>query len=125
MDFPATLPAFVQVKIHISECSQRDLSNGTVLFSLVLLKPINGAQNRKKITLHSSRRNIIYCGFQSALDSASPPATDTRLLENDEMFEGDIVGMRSMLDVRNAILSDNLRWPHAEIPYAISATFCT
>ena len=48
----------------------------------------------------------------------------SRLVENPELFEGDIVGVQSAEEIRNAIIGQNYRWPQAVIPYVISAAFC-
>ncbi|KZS07374.1 putative Metalloendopeptidase [Daphnia magna] len=39
------------------------------------------------------------------------------------MFEGDISGIQSIKQLRNAIIGRNYRWPNAVIPDVISASF--
>lgn len=46
-----------------------------------------------------------------------------RLHESADLFEGDIAGIESIVDVRNAVLDLNLRWPQGVIPYVITTAF--
>lgn len=40
-----------------------------------------------------------------------------------DVFEGDISGVQSIQELRNAIVGRNYRWPNAVIPYIIAAPF--
>ena len=50
-------------------------------------------------------------------------ASPNGILENPKLFEGDISGVRSTEELRNAIIGLNYRWPQATIPYVVSTSF--
>ncbi|KAI9554673.1 hypothetical protein GHT06_019949 [Daphnia sinensis] len=43
--------------------------------------------------------------------------------QSSDVFEGDISGVQSIQELRNAIVGRNYRWPNAVIPYIIAAPF--
>ena len=44
-------------------------------------------------------------------------------IENEQLFEGDMDGIRSVEDLKSATTDANRLWPGAQIPYVISASY--
>lgn len=44
-------------------------------------------------------------------------------IENEELFEGDMLGIRSAEDLKSATTDLDRLWPGAQIPYVISASY--
>ena len=60
----------------------------------------------------------------TALDSVTADENpDHRLMENEQLFQGDIVGIRSVEDLKAATTNTKLLWPNGQIPYVLSTSF--
>lgn len=64
--------------------------------------------------------------FNIELEIEGTDSYDRKLMESDGMLEGDIrTDVKSIGELRNAIIDPRLRWPNAVIPYVISTDFRT